>query len=166
MCWQLVLGYSDVARKGWFWENFERGGREVDREEGFDCLIPRHPLRRGCERSWDPASSRAFRFVGMITGSYSGYFPSICAMLKLIESFISVLMSLIFLTFASIFVSGKLNPPPLEDLLLSTKVKVPLKVPFSKWLNQATDALFANEKRLSFNSNQNYFLATREPSLA
>lgn len=87
----------------------------MDREEGFDCLIPRHPLRRGCERSWDPASSRAFRswirFVGMITGSYSGYFPSICAMLKLIESFISVLMSLIFLTFASIFVSGKLNPP-------------------------------------------------------
>ena len=43
--------------------------------------------------------------------SYSGYFPSICTMLKLIESFISVLMSLIFLTFASIFVSGKLNPP-------------------------------------------------------
>lgn len=70
--------------------------------------------------------------MGMITGSYSGYFPSICAMLKLIESFISVLMSLIFLTFASIFVSGKLNHPPLEDLLLSTKVKVPLKVPFSK----------------------------------
>lgn len=43
--------------------------------------------------------------------SYSGYFPSICTMLKLIESFISVLMSLIFLTFVSIFVSGKLNLP-------------------------------------------------------
>lgn len=161
MCWQLVLGYSDVARKGWFWENFERGGR-VSREEGFDCLIPRHPLRRGCERSWDPASSRAFRFVGMITGSYSGYFPSICAMLKLIVSFISVLMSLIFLTFASIFVSGKLNPP--GGFITIDKGKS--IIPFSKWLNQATDALFANEKRLSFNSNQNYFLATREPSLA
>lgn len=71
-------------------------------------------------------------------------------------------MSLIFLTFVSIFVSGKLNLP--GGFIIVDKGKS--IIPFSKWLNQATDALFANEKRLSFNSNQNYFLATREPSLA